>query len=1036
MRTSVAQFSPTEQYDANDDTLVRLREDDDSIVLPYDHGLETGDAVIYHNGGNSDIGGLTDGETYYAIVLDAQTIRLANTYDQAILEQSIPLTLPAALPGAHSLYPGFNPSAAGAIDTLTDQIDVGFNHHLLTGQPVRYSNGGDNSIGGLTDGDVYYIVVTGPQSFMLADTSRHAVEADITGSTDHIIPISSAGSGRGHSFVPQAYSDLALEDPLRSLDSTGDGKVRLGDDHIVGFISTAGGNGGGVELPAVQAVQTDLNLLVLAEDRTDLYSGTGAVTKTISSGAGVAVAVDVISRTTEAFVGAEDYSLGDFQPGVGVNSADRVVLGYAHGFSAGDQLVYSGGGDFTIGGLTDRGLYYVTDADATSFSIGRSASEGTATFAPSDVNVTPDGMTIDLGYDHGFNQGDAVVYHQGNAGDVAIGGLEDGQTYYVIVVDSQTIALASTKEQAFSQDDLFFAPFNAVVDDEEIYLGYAHGLTDGTPLRYSNGGGQSIGGLTNGEVYYVQTIPGEENALKLKDAAGNIVQLSLDSTTGSVHSFQRGFIPNDAVTLADPLAPDLRENTIDFGFEHGLMTGDAVRYDTGDDAANFGLEDDKVYYAIVVDGSTAAFANSEDNAEAGRERFFLGSRLLDNGDATDPTKFDTIDVYTVHGYQDGDRLLYTQGDAPDVGLVDGEVYFVRLLPTSGPNATTLENPETKFQLEDSGGNLVELTAAGDDSSDFGSLVDLDVRVPFSATDDVPHFVSRDYRLQLDTTASTGTNHSLRLALDPTTTTKNTHGFGIGFDPTTSLSDSDSDGSDDTIDLGYTHHFTTGQAVLYSAGEGEPISGLNEGQVYYVVAVDSTSVQLSETLDGALANEPEIVKLNGAGATGSHHTIAAVFRPNPVVDGSTGIIDFGRQHGLVTGDTLVYTNGDDTATDIGGLVDGQTYSVIRVDGQRIQLADLATPSTPLTLDPSIATGTQHQFGESGGFANGSIVAAGDASFNATNTGQIVSVTVAGTISSPAGKKSITGASQISWKNGDPNGGGPDGKGGTIPRKTGD
>ena len=48
------------------------------------HGLQTGDLVIYTNGGGTDIGGLTNGKTYAVIVVDANNIRLAATQEAAI----------------------------------------------------------------------------------------------------------------------------------------------------------------------------------------------------------------------------------------------------------------------------------------------------------------------------------------------------------------------------------------------------------------------------------------------------------------------------------------------------------------------------------------------------------------------------------------------------------------------------------------------------------------------------------------------------------------------------------------------------------------------------------------------------------------------------------------------------------------------------------------------------------------------------------------------------------------------------------------
>ncbi|NJN49217.1 MAG: hypothetical protein HC805_04815 [Alkalinema sp. RL_2_19] len=47
------------------------------------HGFGSGQAVIYSNGGGSDLGGLEDGTTYFVIVIDANTIQLAESADDA-----------------------------------------------------------------------------------------------------------------------------------------------------------------------------------------------------------------------------------------------------------------------------------------------------------------------------------------------------------------------------------------------------------------------------------------------------------------------------------------------------------------------------------------------------------------------------------------------------------------------------------------------------------------------------------------------------------------------------------------------------------------------------------------------------------------------------------------------------------------------------------------------------------------------------------------------------------------------------------------
>ncbi|MEM8680379.1 MAG: hypothetical protein AAGF97_13605, partial [Planctomycetota bacterium] len=990
--TSVPQFRPTEIYDpTNAPSVRRVDAGTQTITLPYDHGLTTGDAVFYRNdaagvGGGANIGGLTSGTTYYAIVVDASTLRLATTQANALAGDAIPLSLTGTDNGLHSLYPGFNPTAGGAVNTANKEINVGFEHGLLTGQPVTYrkGDGAAQVIGGLTHGSTYHVVVTGDQTFRLANSAADALAAELTESTDSLITLTSTGSGLGHSFEPQFFDDLPKSANLRVLDSNNDGQITAADARVtsVTYVPTVGAT-----------IQTDQNLLLLAEDATTQFSGTGAISRTVGSGAGLSFSVDVISRKTEAFVGAEEYALDDepFAPGLGINSENTLVLDYAHGFNAGDRLVYSSGGDFTIGGLNDRDVYAVTTATTNTLTLGRSTGEATAQFGA--TGVTDSLRTINLGYDHGFHDGDAVVYRTG--GGTEVGGLEDGKTYYVSVVDATTIALAASQGDALSRDEFRFVPFSDI-SNSQIYLGYNHGLTAGQPLIYRSGGGSDIGGLTNGDVYFVKSIPNETRGFELMDANGTKITLNAAAATGVNHSFHPGFVPSTNVTIAG-VTPQTNQS-VDLGYAHGLITGDPVIYERGTNIQDLGsLVDGNRYYAIVLSDTRIALASSEVEANSGRQRFIDANQLLDNGDATDPTKFDTFDVYTEHGYNDGDTLIYFQNGGTSIGLTDGAAYTVRNLDMS----SSLGQRTTKFQLVDSNNDLVELTASPTafDMQYFMKVsgrVSLGVSPPVSST---PHFIQPDLRLDLDTTSTTGTNHSLRLALDATVTSKNTHGFARGFTASAALSDSDGDADDDTIDLGYAHGYVAGQAVLYSSGQGNPLLGLSEGQIYYVIPVmnEANQLQLAATAEDALASQPVPIELEGSSATGNTHAIQAQFRPNVTVDGPTNTIDFGRLHGLSNGDTLKYSNGGGTS--IGGLDPTLTYTVIRVDGQRIQLSTSSVNPTPVEIDPTVATGTAHTFGEASE-VQGQVDTGGSVLVSSANTGGVIAVTIAGTVSAPS------------------------------------
>ena len=67
------------------------------------HGWSTGQAVVYSNGGGTSIGGLTNGGTYFVIVVDANTVKLATTKALAVAGTAINLT--DGVGASHSLSP-------------------------------------------------------------------------------------------------------------------------------------------------------------------------------------------------------------------------------------------------------------------------------------------------------------------------------------------------------------------------------------------------------------------------------------------------------------------------------------------------------------------------------------------------------------------------------------------------------------------------------------------------------------------------------------------------------------------------------------------------------------------------------------------------------------------------------------------------------------------------------------------------------------------------------------------------------------------
>ncbi|MFI5455223.1 MAG: beta strand repeat-containing protein [Isosphaerales bacterium] len=149
------------------------------INLP-GNAYTTGQAVVYHaNGGSA--AGLVDGGTYYAIVSSGNPnqISLASSYANATASTPVPIHLSPITGTGNTLSEIFQTFGASNISS-GDSINLPQNV-FNTGQAVIYhANGG--SVGGLTDGGTYYVVVdpnnTGSSAYIgLASSSANATAA-------------------------------------------------------------------------------------------------------------------------------------------------------------------------------------------------------------------------------------------------------------------------------------------------------------------------------------------------------------------------------------------------------------------------------------------------------------------------------------------------------------------------------------------------------------------------------------------------------------------------------------------------------------------------------------------------------------------------------------------------------------------------------------------------------------------------------------------------------------------------------------------
>ena len=138
-----------------------------------------------------------------------------------------------------------------------------------------------------------------------------------------------------------------------------------------------------------------------------------------------------------------------------------------------------------------------------------------------------------------------------------------------------------------------------------------------------------------------------------------------------------------------------------------------------------------------------------------------------------------------------------------------------------------------------------------------------------------------------------------------------------------------------------HGFLANQPVKYAVNGGTVIAPLVDGATYYVkTVVDANRIILSQSLNG-----PDL-DLTSAG-TGTGHSF--IFVTVNVEEDSLYI----PQHDLSTGQKVVYSSGAGTV--IGGLTNGSSYFVFRVDANIIKLSTVKTGAAIVNLT-GLGTGT--------------------------------------------------------------------------------
>ena len=198
------------------------------------------------------------------------------------------------------------------------------------------------------------------------------------------------------------------------------------------------------------------------------------------------------------------------------------------------------------------------------------------TFGSSSVTTSIDNNEIGFTADPGLYTGEAVVYN--NNGGASIGGLDDGQTYYVISVDDTHIQLAQSLDDAISG--------NAIT------------------LTAPGTGSFTLPAPTSNVMAYI-------NSSTVTAGGQVLVRSGFDDPDLTAPTDPA---PASTLTINPQTSVSLTDNAIHFSSPDGFKTGDQVVYHNGGGTSIGGLTDGQTYYAIVADPSTIKLASTYANA--------------------------------------------------------------------------------------------------------------------------------------------------------------------------------------------------------------------------------------------------------------------------------------------------------------------------------------------------------------------------------------------------------------------------------------
>ena len=591
------------------------------------HGLKTGDKVIYTAGGTA-LTNLTSGHTYYAIKVNDNSFRLANSASNAS--------------GGTALTIG------GAGGSTTDKFTPPFTMEVIKDDFLGFSS----PISIDLDGNSYKAARFGGEllieSSSAISTSNDGGTTTVTGTQDAFkdgfLNISSSSTGEIKTIKPLVLDgDFSAGHPDGlsassavisyglSIPATGSGTAFSGTLDIAELDNLTAAEvakklAEELRTPSPSIEILGKSLANVPEDGSSFRINHDGLTYTLTMENGEVIIsggekdlltayfedADPITVNTTALNGAQTITSTEhgLETGDAVtyNAAEKVsidttqfnstvtITAENHGFSTADPIVYKAGGSLPISGLTDGTTYFAIRVDANNFKLATTSGNASG--------------------------GTALTITGGTGGSVSDtfssprAGLTDGQTYFAIKVDDHNFKIASTYSLATNS-----SPSPITIGTGNIGGNSADTFDPGKNLYIS--AGKTI---SASQFSFSTDSANDANALKFGMEPSKVETTITGSeiTTPSGSDSTHFHITIDGNTA--PIGVFVRSNsktintsgvggssTTLTSTNHGFKTGDKILYTAGGTALN-GLTNGTSYFAKVVDANTFSLASTFVNA--------------------------------------------------------------------------------------------------------------------------------------------------------------------------------------------------------------------------------------------------------------------------------------------------------------------------------------------------------------------------------------------------------------------------------------